>query len=180
MNQAANDDQGSAAARDAEAAVPALIAQLSHKKGLERQHARQALVALGTPAVGALIAALGDKHDVVRWEAAKAFTELQTPVAADALAHTLSDDDGDVRWLAAEALAALGRAGLEPVLSELIAHPESVELRTAAHHVLHSFRDGPWAAIAAPVLETLNGLEPEMAVAFSAQKALDELERTEA
>ena len=45
----------------------------------------------------------------VRWEAAKALCGIADPLAAAALVNAFDDRDGDVRWLAAEGVAALGR-----------------------------------------------------------------------
>jgi HEAT repeat protein len=156
-------------------ALTDLLAQIGSHSGIVRQHARERLVALGKPAVAPLIEALADDRDVVRWEAAKAFTELHDPAAAPALVSGLEDSDGDVRWLAAEALVGLGRAGLKPLFEALVQHPGSVELRDGAHHVLHNLRHGDLADLAEPVLESLEGVEPELAVPFRAETALQAL-----
>lgn len=156
-------------------AIADLLARIASHSGIERKDARERLVALGQPAVAPLIEALADDRKVVRWEAAKAFTELHDPRAAPALVGGLEDSDGDVRWLAAEALVGLGRAGLKPLLEALIQHPGSVELRDGAHHVLHSPCHGELADLAEPVLKSLEGFEPELAVPLSAETALQSL-----
>ncbi|MBN2560280.1 MAG: HEAT repeat domain-containing protein [Phycisphaerae bacterium] len=156
-------------------AIADLLAQIASDSGVERKHARERLVALGKPAVAPLIEALADDRDVVRWEAAKAFTDLHDPRAAPALVKGLEDSDGDVRWLAAEALVGLGRAGLKPLLEALMQRSGSVELRDGAHHVLHRLRHGELADLAEPVLKSLEGLEPDLAVPFSAETALQAL-----
>jgi hypothetical protein len=158
-------------------ALADLLAQIGSHSGIVRQQARERLVALGKPAVAPLIEALADDRDVVRWEAAKAFTELHDPTAAPALVSGLEDADGDVRWLAAEALVGLRRAGLKPLFEALIQHPGSVELRNGAHHVLHSLRRGELADLAEPVLKSLEDFEPELVVPFSAETALQALVR---
>jgi HEAT repeat protein len=154
-----------------------LLAQMASHSGIERQHARERLVAFGKPAVAPLIEALADDRDVVRWEAAKAFTDLHDLRATPALVRGLEDSDGDVRWLVAEALVGLGQAGLKSLLEALIQHPGSVELRDGAHHVLHSLRHGELADLAEPVLKSLEGSEPELVVPFSAETALQALAR---
>jgi HEAT repeat protein len=158
-------------------AIADLLVQIASHSGVERKRARERLVALGRPAVAPLIEALADDRNVVRWEAAKAFTELHDPRAAPALVRGLEDSDGDVRWLAAEALVGLGRAGLKPLLEALMQHADSVDLRDGAHHVLHSLRNGELADLAEPVLESLEGAEPELAVPFRAEIALQALMR---
>ena len=67
---------------------------------------------LGKPAVPSLIQLLSHRKPHVRWEAAKALGGIADPIAAFALVNAQKDRDGDVRWLAAEGLAALGRDAL--------------------------------------------------------------------
>ena len=105
---------------------------------MARRKAREALVALGTPAVPSLIQLLSHRKPHVRWEAAKAIGGIGDPIAAFALVNALKDRDGDVRWLAAEGLAALGRDALPPLLAALIdPSNDRLAVRGAAHHVCH-------------------------------------------
>jgi HEAT repeat protein len=157
------------------ARVSELTTKLGSPNGVDRQHAREALVALGAPAVGPLIAVLGADRDILRWEAAKALTELRAPAAAPALVKTLTDENGDIRWLAAEALIGLGEAALLPLFEALMVRAESVELREAAHHVLRSLNHGELEEIIDPVLETLEHCESELSVPLSAEHALGKL-----
>ena len=154
-----------------------LIAQLGSRDGMERQHAREALVNLGEPAVGPLIAALSSDRTVIRWEAAKAFSDLLAPEAATALVKTLADEDADVRWLAAEALIGLREVALAPLFEALMARAESIELREGTHHVLHALNRDDLTDIVEPVLKTLENYEPELAVPFSAEEALAKLKK---
>jgi HEAT repeat protein len=157
--------------------VAELVKKLGSRNGMERQHAREALVGQGEPAVGPLIAALSADRDVVRWEAAKAFTDLHAARAALALVKTLEDEDGDVRWLAAEALIGLGNVALTPIFEALMARAGSIELREGAHHVLRALNRGDLSEIVEPVLRTLEHYEPELAVPFSAEEALARLKK---
>ena len=155
--------------------IAKLADTLGSRNGLERQHAREALIALGEAAIPALIAALGDERVHVRWEAAKAFTVLPVGSAAEALVGALEDEDGDIRWLAAEALTTMKRHGLEALLGALIQRSDSVWLREGAHHVLHSLRETDLKHIAAPVLTALENYAPDLAVPFAAEQALNTL-----
>lgn len=101
-------------------AIRLLIAQLGTKDGEVRQRARQSLVAIGKPAVPLLIEALSNHDAQVRWEAVKTIGEIRAPIAAAALVETLEDEEFDVRWLAAEALIALGREAVVPLLKALL------------------------------------------------------------
>jgi HEAT repeat protein len=154
-----------------------LIARLGSRNGVERQHAREALIRLGEPAIGPLTAALSADRSILRWEAAKAFVELRAPAAAPALVRALTDKDGDVRWLAAEALIELREAALQPLFESLMACTDSVELRDGAHHVLRALDRAGLSDIVAPVLEKLDSCEPELTVPFSAEAALARLEK---
>ena len=83
--------------------IPALVAALAHDDPVERNHVREALVAIGTPAVKYLVKLLSDPESHIRWEAAKALWPIGDPAAAPALVKALEDKDTDVRWLAAAA-----------------------------------------------------------------------------
>ena len=112
----------------------------------------------------------------MRWEAAKALCGIADPIAATALVNALDDRDGDVRWLAAEGVAALGRDGLQPLLVALLQRAQSGWLCEGAHHVCHTLvkrkRLGP---ILRPVLAALGQTEPEVAVPPAAYTALSRL-----
>jgi len=59
-----------------------------------------------------------------------------------------------------------------PGLGKKTAERLIVELRDGAHHVLHSLCDDVPAGVAGPVLASLVGPEPELAVPLSAETAL--------
>lgn len=152
------------------------LAALNSKDGMERQHARLALVELGKPAVPYLIKALKDKHQQLRWEAAKALGSLNDPDAAPALVEALMDESSEIRWLAAEALIALREQAVVPLLLALEKHFKSVWLRHGAHHVLHDL--GRYHLLnkqTLQVLETLRSLEPVVTIPWAAKTALDSL-----
>ena len=123
-----------------------------------------------------LIRLLSHRKPHVRWEAAKALCGIADPLAASALVNALDDRDGDVRWLAAEGLAALGRDGLQPLLAALLQRAKSCWFCEGAHHVCHTLvkrkRLGP---ILRPVLAALKESEPEVAVPPAAYTALSRL-----
>ena len=112
----------------------------------------------------------------MRWEAAKALCGIADPLAAPALVNALDDRDGDVRWLAAEGLAALGREGLQPLLAALLQRAESGWFCDGAHHVCRTLikrkRLGP---ILRPVLAALKESEPGVAAPPAAYAALSRL-----
>jgi HEAT repeat protein len=157
--------------------MDSLIADFANDHGRARQHARESLVAIGRPAVGPLMQALQHKDWRMRWGAAKALGQIADPAAANALVKTLEDQRGGVRWLAAEGVIALGRAGLAPLLQVLIHHSDSMWLREGAHHVIHSLteEDPDLSYSLAPVSAALEDIEPEIQVPPAAQAALTTL-----
>jgi HEAT repeat protein len=159
--------------------IAGLINELGSKDGTQRERARGALVKIGKPAVPSLVGLLSAQGQRARWEACKALVSIKDPSAADPLVHALMDDSMEIRWLAAEALIALGRKALRSLFAALEVHFESVFLREGAHHVLHALerrdlleKDG------LAVLEALRCLEVEVPVAWAARRALDSLEKS--
>ncbi|MFN0145233.1 MAG: HEAT repeat domain-containing protein [Dehalococcoidia bacterium] len=138
---------------------------------LPAERAREALVAIGPASVPVLLEALRADDDNVRWEAAKALGQLRAGEAAVALVGALTDRHGGVRWLAAEALAAIGEPAVRPVLRGLLAHSDSPWLREGAHHVLRTLlTTGPGEIT--PVVRALEGVEPAIGVMTAASDAL--------
>jgi len=165
-----------AATKKASPDIPELLAALASPSAVARRKAREALVALGEPAVPSLIQFLSHRKPHVRWEAAKAIGGIADPIAAFALVNALKDRDGDVRWLAAEGLVALGRHALRPLLSALIEWRESDRLCEGAHHVCHVLvRKKGLGPILRPLLAVLEESEPEVAVPLAAYTALSRL-----
>ncbi len=157
-----------------EKSVDQLLVQLSSKDATERRDARAALVKTGAPAVPSLLNALDAPQQHVRWEAAKSLAEIADPAAVERLVAALGDKDSDVRWVVGEALIALGRETIKPLLVTLTKGdlPDGVD--EGAHHVLHELAKRPdLASLLAPVLEAFKGPEPEIAVPLAAEKALN-------
>ena len=88
----------------------------------------------------------------------------------------LCDEDSDVRWVAGEAMIALKRDAVKPLLTALTKSRDSEGLYKSAHHVLHELSKlGDLDPLLAPVLHALNGSEPEVAAPVAALKALEHL-----
>jgi hypothetical protein len=156
--------------------IPSLAADLASLSPVARRKARKALVAIGKLAVPSLIRLLLHRKPHVRWEAAKALCGIADPLAASALVNALDDRDGDVRWLAAAGLAALGREGLQPLLAALLQRAESCWFCEGAHHVCHTLvRRKKLGPILRPVLAALKESEPGVAAPPAAYTALSRL-----
>ena len=142
-------------ARAAEEDVRVLLGQLRRGDGPERRRARHALTELGRPVAAAVAEVLGDPDEDARWEAARTLVDLREPSTVMPLLDSLEDRNASVRWLAAEALAAIGEASVLPLLRRLLQRPESAWLREGAHHVLASVSGGSQRGPLAPLLEQL-------------------------
>jgi HEAT repeat protein len=119
-----------------------LIADLASSQWAARQHARQALAAMGSPAATALIKALQDHDWRVRWGAAtKAPGQIHDPALPPALVRRLEDERTGIRWPAAERLIAYGREGFTALLQALVHHSDVLWLREGAHHVIRDLAE---------------------------------------
>jgi HEAT repeat protein len=159
-----------------EAAISALINDLSSKDGIKRNKARIALVEIGAPSVGPLVNALNDKSQTARWESAKALGQIMDPRSIDALVKALQDRLFDVRWLAAEALIAIGSKSVKPLLQAIIDNPGSEYVREGAHHVFHDLRAGQYGDILKAVTTSMEDPTFTLDIPLQARKALKEIE----
>jgi hypothetical protein len=152
--------------------IDALIADLGSNSEATRKRAEKQFRQMGQGAVGPLLQALTNSTEYGRGRAARTLGEIGDPAAAAALVKALEDDKFDVRWLAARAVVALGRPGLEALLQALIERPHSTFLRESAHHVLHDEAHAKWSKQLVPMIRALEGSDPEAAVPIAAEKAL--------
>jgi len=162
--------------------IDTLIKQLSDKDGQVREKARLTLVDIGKEATLPLTALLTAKDKQTRWEAAKALVSTADPVAIPALIKALEDDIFDIRWLASEALVAIGPDCIKPLLERLSASSEKLFFREEARHVFkYLLRDNPKAneliAILKPVVDALNGSAASVEAPGAARTALEKLSK---
>lgn len=154
-----------------------LIGMLDEREGKRQQEARRQLVEMGDAAVPALVEAMSSASIQRRWESAKALGEIGAPEAAPRLARALQDDDGGVRWVAANALIAIGREGVPALLHALMANSESAVMRQGTHHVLRELSEKkPLKAVLTPVLHGLEGQSAQLSCLAPAEEALKLLE----
>lgn len=162
-------------ARSSGPSLQALIKSLSSDDDGVRVKARHSLVAMGKAAVAPLAGALKDGNELLRWEAAKALGEIGAPEAAPFLVRALEDEQFDVRWLAAVGLIGMNIKGLKPLLHALMEQSDSVFLREGAHHVIHDLTKGELRKYLAPVLASLENIEPAAGCPQAAFHALEML-----
>ena len=153
-----------------------LIEAIGSSDGAVREHARPGLVALGAAATPALLEALQARAWYTRWEAAKALSEIGDVHSAAGLVRALEDEDGSVRWIAAEGLINLGSAAAVPVLERLVLRSESVWLREGAHHVFGAISRGRLSDILKPVRDSIDAVNPRIGVITAADTALRQLQ----
>jgi HEAT repeat protein len=164
-------------AGEKESPAEALIADLASHSDEARVEARRSLVAMGKKAVPSLTGALRNGKYLMRWEAAKALGQIGDPAAAPALVEALEDEVFDVRWLAAVALIGMNVRGLRPLLQALIEKGDSVYLREGAHHVIHDLNKGGLRKYLAPVLASLEDVEPSLEAPQAAFHTLEMLQK---
>ena len=152
-----------------------LLSQLESDDAATRLAARTKLGEIGTAAGEGLRTCLYDPQQHVRWEAAKTLAVIADPLAAPALVHALDDEDPDVRWVAGEALIALGKTGLPALLMGLIRHSNSVGFLRAAHHVLHDLAPKHSDVPLSEVLSAIDAAEPAIAAPPTALTVLRSL-----
>jgi hypothetical protein len=154
------------------------IKKIGSRDSSERQFARSFLIKEGKNAIPDLIQALSSGGQRTRKEAAKILAQMRDPIAASALVQALMDEDHDVRWAAMEALIALDRIGLEPLLQALMKDLDSVWLLEGAHHILHVLKNrGRLGKPLMKVFRALEGIEPQSAVPWAAEAAWESLFR---
>jgi HEAT repeat protein len=160
-----------------ESNVQTFINELDDPSWMKRQIARSSLVDCGEVASPTLIKELANPDREVRWEVVKALGSINDRDSAQALVEMLMDDDTGVRWAAMEALIRLNKAALLPLVQALVKHFDSARLREGAHHILHNLQDKRLLSRAQiKILEALQGVEPEVEVAWAAEWALEEMQ----
>ena len=151
-----------------------MVAGLASDKWLDRHAAEVGLLSLGRSAVPTLVDCLDSTSAQVRRGAAKVLkgvAGIADPSVAVALARALVDNDGGVRWLAADALIAMGPKSIGPVLRLLVQRGDSPWAQEGAHHVLRQLAVPQTNA----VVHALEDHFPELTVPVAANAALNAL-----
>jgi HEAT repeat protein len=156
-------------------AVPRLVLMLLKAEGPERSRIREKISRVGEAAIPTLSHLLEDGRWRIRREAVKALEAIGSAAAAEALTRALSDESSSVRWVAAEALSALGPCALEGLLRGVIDHGSSPRFRTAAHHALLGQREGPAGDLLDPVIRALERSGETCGRILAAHTVLDRL-----
>ncbi len=157
--------------------IRSLIADLNCDDMIRCQNARRVLVDMGEAAVEPLSKALTSNRQWVRWESAKALGQIGGPRAMQVLLDVLGDKVFEIRWLAAEGLARMGKNVLVPVLETLAKHSDSHLVRQSVHHILRELSTSDIKPILEPVLNAIDGSEPVGEAPRAARIAIEALQR---
>jgi HEAT repeat protein len=158
--------------------VETLLQLLGSKEGVQREKAREELVAVGTPVVPLLMESMLSDDGHIRFEAAKALSQIGHPLSVPAFVALLRADDAGMRWIAAEGLVNAGPASIPPLLKELLGHPDSDVLCHGAHHALKGLSER-WKELKGPlepVTAACAGVDRKDTVPPAAEAALKAIE----
>jgi HEAT repeat protein len=117
--------------------IKQLIEKLGNKNGLDRQKAREALVEIGKEAVGPLLKLLDQPKHIYRWEVMMTFKDMDESSLIPVFIKKLTDDESDIRWIAAEGLIQQGEKAIKPLLNLLIEKSDSIFVLAGTHHILN-------------------------------------------
>jgi hypothetical protein len=161
-----------------EDAPPEELIQLFQRNDLLSFQAVKALKARGSDAVPALVLALNSQAPEVRKYSARVLGGIKDPTAIPALIRLFGDDNSEVRWEAAEALAAYRERGIRAALEAAARTHGDLRYCRVVAHVLER-APARFRHIVKPVLEASR--TPEFALTFpiAADRALRELSETE-
>jgi len=98
--------------------------------------AKQKLEKQGKKILPVLYVLTHSKSDVIRKEAVKIIKVVGDRTSIPVAIKLLEDNDGDIRWIAAESLIHIGRQSIRPLLQAIYNNPEAYYLREGAHHVM--------------------------------------------
>ncbi len=140
-----------------------------------RREARLALTESGHDGLIMMLDELLEGSFQTRWEIAKALGDMRDPAATNALVKALEDEEQDVRWLAAVALAQLGRPALKALMMALTDRVDSIYLRQGVHHVLTISNQTRRSQTLLHVRDALGPMEDPTGLPTAVRAALEEL-----
>jgi HEAT repeat protein len=138
--------------------IQELIKTLGSDNGMERQSAREELVAIGRDSVGFLMELLSHPKHIYRWEAVKTLEEIGDPLSISLFIQAMEDEKSDVRWLAAKGLIKLGKLSIKPLLKTLEKKSDSVFVLEGAHHVFFDLKENKMLPKDFPIDKLLSAL----------------------
>lgn len=163
------------AIHDERTAMP-LIKALAMDRGPLHSEAKQALRGLGPLAEKAWAEALNHPDSHIRWHAARGLGDPTDPCSMALLAEGLLDENREVRWASADALARIGPPAVPATLTVISQNTLSTPVRQAAYHALHGVVARRLRERLKPLLEALQSPAGNVEASTIAQRLLEEWE----
>jgi HEAT repeat protein len=156
-----------------------LIRGLAIDRGAVHSEARQALQKMGPLAENAWIEALGHPDSHVRWHAARGIGDPVDVRSMEVLAEGLLDENHEVRWATADALARIGPPAVPATLSVISRTTPTTHTRQVAYHALHGVHSRRLRERLKPLLEALQSPSGSAQAPEIARRLLEEWEPTQ-
>ncbi len=163
------------AIRDEHSALP-LIKALAMDRGPLHSEAKQALRELGPLVERAWGEALNHPDSHIRWHAARGLGDPTDSRSMSLLAEGLLDENREVRWASADALARIGPPAVPATLTVISQNTLSTPVRQAAYHALHGVFSRRLRERLKPLLEALQSPAGNVEASTIAQRLLEEWE----
>jgi hypothetical protein len=160
---------------DERSAMP-LIKALAMDRGPLHSEAKQALRALGPLAEKAWVEALNHPDSHIRWHAARGLGDPSDTRSLQLLAEGLLDENREVRWASADALARIGPPAVPPTMAVISQCTLTTPVRQAAYHALHGVFSRRLRERLKPLLEALQSPAGNVEAPAIAQRLLGEWE----
>ena len=139
--------------------IQQLLKILGSENGMEREKAREELVAKGKMVLASLAKLLDQPKHIYRWEALKIMVEIGDPISISLFIQALEDDESDVRWIAAEGLIKGGAQSINPLLKALVEKADSIFILAGAHHVFYDLKKAEKLPADFPIDKLLSALK---------------------
>jgi len=124
-----------------EMSISELIEELGGDDGRKREKARAALVKKGKDSIKPLKKQLDHPKHLYRWEVMMALKDIAGEELIPLFIKKLYDEEGDIRWIAAEGLIQEGAKAVNPILKALLEDTESVFLLAGTHHIFRELHN---------------------------------------
>ena len=115
--------------------IARVIPDLSDINNYQKKiNARRYLVDMGKEILPQLNKLVLSKNIHLRKEASKVIEIIGDKDSIPVLINLLDDDDGSIRWIAAEGLIHIGRESIVPLLSKIVEEGDDTYLKMGARH----------------------------------------------
>lgn len=115
--------------------VAVVIPDLAEMNNYERKsNARKQLVDMGKQILPQLNKLLTSKNPRLRREATKIIELIGAAESIPTFIELLDDDEGSIRWIAAEGLVHIGRESIVPLLNRIVEKGDDNYLKQGARH----------------------------------------------